>query len=136
MCDFNEVEYALRIHISFLLGPQLLLNLIKNLKLLTPLSTISNFCMIIGLILVFFYMIEDDITLENEKLRIYKWAEFPIFIGITLFALEAVGVVSTAWLLKGRLSYSCRFLNVTVISSVKINSAVKDLTEANSLSVT
>ncbi|KAL0902830.1 hypothetical protein ABMA27_000612 [Loxostege sticticalis] len=93
VCDFNEVEYALRIHISFLLGPQLLLNLIKNLKLLTPLSTISNFCMIIGLILVFFYMIEDDITLENEKLRIYKWAEFPIFIGITLFALEAVGVV-------------------------------------------
>ncbi|XP_028171355.1 proton-coupled amino acid transporter-like protein CG1139 [Ostrinia furnacalis] len=93
VCDFNDVVFSIRIHIAFQLGPQLLLNLIKNLKLLTPLSTISNVVTILGLILVFFYLIEDDVVLSKEMLEIKRWEDIPVFIGITLFALEAVGVV-------------------------------------------
>lgn len=95
VCDFYGLEYPLRMHVSYLLVPQILLNLIKNLKLLTPFSTVSNVVTIIALILVFFYLIEDDVTVDADKMKIKGFDQIPIFIGITLFALEAVGVVSS-----------------------------------------
>ncbi|CAH0716554.1 unnamed protein product, partial [Brenthis ino] len=44
-------------------------------------------------IAVFFYLIEDDVTVEQEKLQLKSLTDIPVFIGTTLFALEAVGVV-------------------------------------------
>lgn len=76
-----------------MLVPTILLNLVKDLKLMTPLSSISNIVTIFGLILVFFYLIEDDVVLDSEKLRLKSFNEIPLFIGTALFALEAVGVV-------------------------------------------
>ncbi|XP_072931466.1 proton-coupled amino acid transporter-like protein acs isoform X2 [Epargyreus clarus] len=93
VCDFYGQEISLRMHLCILLGPLAILSLVKDLKLMTPLSSISNIVTILGLLLVFFYLIEDDVTLEDEKLQIKSLQEIPIFIGITLFALEAVGVV-------------------------------------------
>lgn len=49
----------------------------------------------IGLLFTFFYLIKEDVEIQNEKLfAVDKIADIPVFIGITLFALEAVGVVS------------------------------------------
>lgn len=93
VCDFYGYDASIREHLCFVLGPLIIINLVKDLKLMTPLSTISNIVTIFGLILVFFYLIEDDVTLESEKLHIKQFSEVPIFIGIALFALEAVGVV-------------------------------------------
>ncbi|KAF9414249.1 hypothetical protein HW555_007792, partial [Spodoptera exigua] len=73
--------------------PLLLLSLIKDLKLLTPFSTLSNFCVMLGLYLVFFYLIEDEPIIDDSKFEIKGLEEIPVFIGITLFALEAVGVI-------------------------------------------
>ncbi|KAG6461876.1 proton-coupled amino acid transporter-like protein CG1139 [Manduca sexta] len=93
VCDYYGLELSIRIHLSCLLAPLTVLNLVKDLKLLTPLSTISNVVTVFGLILVFFYLVEDDVTLEDEKLQMKRYEDIPVFIGITLFALEAVGVV-------------------------------------------
>ncbi|XP_038216795.1 proton-coupled amino acid transporter-like protein CG1139 [Zerene cesonia] len=91
--DFYGEEMSLRMHLCFLLPPLTLLGLVKDLKLMTPLSTISNGVTMLGFILVFFYLIEDDVVIEDEKLNMKHLADIPVFIGIALFALEAVGVV-------------------------------------------
>lgn len=69
------------------------MGLVKDLKLLTPFSSISNIVTLFGFILVFFYLIEDDIIIDQEKMQLKDFSEIPVFIGTTLFALEAVGVV-------------------------------------------
>ncbi|OWR43751.1 proton-coupled amino acid transporter-like protein CG1139 [Danaus plexippus] len=93
VCDFHGQVMSLRTHLFFLLLPLTLMGLVKNLKLLTPFSSISNIVTIFGFVLVFFYLIEDDVTIEDEKLQLKGLEEIPFFIGTTLFALEAVGVV-------------------------------------------
>ncbi|KAJ0183599.1 hypothetical protein K1T71_000022 [Dendrolimus kikuchii] len=93
VCDYYGWEMSLRLHLCYVLAPQILLNLVKDLKWLTPLSSISNIVTIFGLLLVFFYLVEDDVTLEDSKLQVKRFEDIPVFIGITLFALEAVGVI-------------------------------------------
>lgn len=80
-------------HMCCELVPLILINLVKDLKLMTPMSTISNVVTVFGLILVFFYLVEDDMPLTQDMLYVKRYEEIPVFIGITLFALEAVGVV-------------------------------------------
>ncbi|CAK1554054.1 unnamed protein product [Leptosia nina] len=91
--DFYGREMSLRAHLCVLLAPLALLGLLKDLKLMTPLSTISNIVTMLGFILVFFYLIEDDVQVDEEKLNFKSVEDVPVFIGIALFALEAVGVV-------------------------------------------
>ncbi|KAJ8737446.1 hypothetical protein PYW08_000041 [Mythimna loreyi] len=85
---------SVRILICYSYPLALLMSLIKNLKLLTPFSTISNICVMLGLLLTFFYLIEEDVEIDQQKMMYVKGiADIPVFIGITLFALEAVGVI-------------------------------------------
>ncbi|CAH2103310.1 unnamed protein product [Euphydryas editha] len=91
--DFYGQEMSLRLHLCFLIVPLTIMGLVKDLKLLTPFSSISNVVTLFGFILVFFYLIEDDVTVDEDKLKIKAFKEIPFFIGTTLFALEAVGVV-------------------------------------------
>lgn len=86
---------ALRLHMTCVLVPAILINLVKDLKLMTPLSGISNLATILGLILVFYYLLEDDLAIEKDMFYMKSVYDFPVFIGTSLFALEAVGVVST-----------------------------------------
>ncbi|KAF9807628.1 hypothetical protein SFRURICE_008841 [Spodoptera frugiperda] len=91
--DFYGHSMTVRMLIIYSYPPLLLLSLVKDLKLLTPFSTISNFAVMLGLYLVFFYLIEDDAEIDESKLQMKGIKEIPVFIGITLFALEAVGVI-------------------------------------------
>ncbi|XP_053624624.1 proton-coupled amino acid transporter-like protein CG1139 isoform X2 [Plodia interpunctella] len=93
VCDFYGFSLSLRLHMILMLPPLIIVNLVKNLKLMTPISTISNVMTIFGLILVFFYLIEDDLQLKEEMMLVKTLLDVPAFIGTTLFALEAVGVV-------------------------------------------
>lgn len=86
---------SLRLHLCFLIVPLTVMGLVKDLKLLTPFSSISNVVTLFGFILVFFYLIEDDVIVDEDKLKIKGFKEIPFFIGTTLFALEAVGVVKS-----------------------------------------
>lgn len=73
--------------------PLLVLNMVKNLKLLSPISSVSNLITLLGLILVFYYLIEDDFDVDDAKVQMKSLIDLPVFVGTTLFALEAVGVV-------------------------------------------
>lgn len=57
-------------------------------------STISNFVTVFGLLLVTFYLVEDDLQITPEKNELKGLENIPIYVGTALFALEAVGVVS------------------------------------------
>lgn len=84
----------MRMIIVFVFPPLLLLSMIKDLKLLSPVSSTANITTLLGIILVFFYLIQDDVEIDARKFSPKGVFEVPVFIGITLFALEAVGVVS------------------------------------------
>lgn len=61
---------------------------------MTPFSSLSNIIMTLGLLLVFFYLIEEDLSFDQDKMKFKDIMGVPLFIGTALFALEAVGVVS------------------------------------------
>ncbi|XP_004924926.1 proton-coupled amino acid transporter-like protein CG1139 [Bombyx mandarina] len=93
VCDSYNLELGLRTHLCCILGPLIIVSMVKDLKVMTPFSSVSNVITILGLILVFFYMIEEDLSFEKEKMEVKSYADIPVFVGVTLFALEAVGVV-------------------------------------------
>lgn len=80
-------------HMLILLLPLILINYIRNLKLLAPFSTLANLITLIGLGMVLSYMF-DDLPSMSERNMFGTLRNFSLYFGTTLFALEAVGVVS------------------------------------------
>lgn len=81
-----------RIWMLILLLPLILINMIRNLKLLAPFSQVANIITFIGLSIVMYYVFLD---LPSPATRDYvgRPRDFALFFGTTLFALEAVGVI-------------------------------------------
>ncbi|KAG8232776.1 hypothetical protein J437_LFUL013256 [Ladona fulva] len=83
-----------RVYMVMLLPPLILLNYIPNLKFLAPFSTAANVMTFVGLGIVLYYLFGTGVPHIGERNVIGELSHFPLFIGTTLFALEAVGVVS------------------------------------------
>ena len=94
MVDHYCSELDVRLYMLFLLLPLILINWVRNLKLLAPFSTFANIVTFVGLGITMYYVF-DDIPSPTERNLVGNIFDFPLFIGTTLFALEAVGVVST-----------------------------------------
>lgn len=77
--------------IAFLI-PLLLLSYIPNLKYLAPVSMIANVFMGAGLGITFYYLIR-DLPPITERVQIGNFTDLPVFFSITIFALEAIGVI-------------------------------------------
>lgn len=76
-----------------LLLPLILINYIRNLKRLAPLSTVANVITFIGLGIVLYYIFDDLPPIDTVE-YVGTLKGYPLYVGTTLFALEAVGVVS------------------------------------------
>jgi proton-coupled amino acid transporter len=76
-----------------LLLPLILINWVRNLKLLAPFSSFANVVTFVGLGITLYYVF-DGIPSPSERNMVGHVVDLPLFIGTTLFALEAVGVVS------------------------------------------
>ncbi|KAJ8737257.1 hypothetical protein PYW07_000528 [Mythimna separata] len=87
------VFWSLRVIICCLYPPLFLMSMPKNLKLLAPLSTFSNACNMFGICLVFYYLIHDDLEIDEEVFKLKSLMDIPVFIGIVLYAIEAVAVI-------------------------------------------
>lgn len=74
--------------------PLVLINWVRDLKYLAPFSAIANAVTIVSFGIILYYIFRDAPTLEG-KVPAGKLANFPLFFGTVLFALEAIGVVST-----------------------------------------
>lgn len=80
-------------HMLILLLPLILINYVRNLKLLAPFSTLANAITFVGLAMILVYMFK-DLPSVNEREMFGTLRNFSLYFGTTLFALEAVGVVS------------------------------------------
>lgn len=72
--------------------PLVLINWIRNLKLLAPVSTFANVITLISFGLIIYLMFLNEFTL-NERKIVGSFTDFPLFFGTVLFALEAIGVI-------------------------------------------
>ncbi|XP_054276302.1 proton-coupled amino acid transporter-like protein CG1139 [Macrosteles quadrilineatus] len=81
-----------RIYMCFLLIPFILINCIRNLKLLAPFSTAANFVTVISFAIIAYYMLTDIPSLD-QRAAVASFKGMPLFFGTVLFAMEAIGVV-------------------------------------------
>ncbi|KAJ2954320.1 hypothetical protein O0L34_g2573 [Tuta absoluta] len=88
----NEKDMEIRIFIIFLLLPLILMVWIRNLKYLAPVSMLANFLMAVGLGITFYYLLKDGFSFDNVNYWTYP-KEWPEFFSLTIFAMEAIGVV-------------------------------------------
>ena len=81
-----------RIYLLILLVPLIILCYVPNLKYLTPVSMIANGFMGVGILITLYYLVIDLPPIKSEQLTA-DITQFPTFFSITIFALEAIGVV-------------------------------------------
>lgn len=93
MTDYYWKPLDVSTHMLILLLPLILINYIRNLKLLAPFSTLANLITLVGLGMILSYMF-DDLPSMSEREMYGSLRNFSLYFGTTLFALEAVGVVS------------------------------------------
>lgn len=86
---YGEIE---KWYYTIMLVPLVAINLIRNLKLLAPFSQLANIITFAGLGIVLWYVFTDLPPISSRPL-IGEPRKFTLFVGTTLFALEAVGVV-------------------------------------------
>ncbi|XP_026472242.1 proton-coupled amino acid transporter-like protein pathetic isoform X2 [Ctenocephalides felis] len=81
-----------RIYIAVLLLPLILLCWVPNLKYLAPISMLANVFMGLGLGITFYYLVMETSEISDRKLvaEAHLW---PQFFSISIFAMEAIGVV-------------------------------------------
>lgn len=78
-----------------LLLPFLLINSVRNLKKLAPFSTLGNFLTVVSFGIIAYYVFSDIPPLSQRE-AFAPISVFPLYFGTVLFAMEAIGVVSTA----------------------------------------
>ncbi|XP_043286120.1 proton-coupled amino acid transporter-like protein CG1139 [Venturia canescens] len=75
-----------------ILLPLILINWIRNLKLLAPLSTIANGVTLVSFGVILYYIFREAPSFENRA-PVGHVEDFPLYFGTVLFALEAIGVI-------------------------------------------
>lgn len=90
--QYTEPNIKLTYYILASFIPFVLINCIRNLKLLAPFSTLANLITFASFGVVCYYVFQNlpDISERPSFGTLYT---YPLFFGTTLFALEAVGVV-------------------------------------------
>ncbi|KAG8232030.1 hypothetical protein J437_LFUL012054 [Ladona fulva] len=89
---YTGVYLEQRIYIAALLIPLLFLGFTPNLKMLAPVSLVANVFMVVGLGITSYYLLQDQSALSERPLTA-PIVGLPQFFSITVFAMEAIGVM-------------------------------------------
>lgn len=89
---YSGGEMEIRLLIAYMLIPLILLSWVPHLKHLAPFSMVANVFMGIGLGITFYYLVSDLPSIQTRDVA-NSIATLPPFIAITIFAMEAIGVV-------------------------------------------
>ncbi|XP_068632593.1 proton-coupled amino acid transporter-like protein pathetic [Battus philenor] len=84
---------GIRLFILALLLPLIFMAWIRNLKYLAPVSMIANLFMGVGLGITFYYLVGTGEWDFNKVSAVKPPVEWPEFFSLTIFAMEAIGVV-------------------------------------------
>jgi glycopeptide antibiotics resistance protein len=90
--EYHVTKLDVRLYMAVLLLPLILINWVRNLKYLAPFSTLANVLTFIGFGITLYYIFI-DIPHISTRNPVGTLRDFPLFFGIVLFALEAIGVV-------------------------------------------
>ncbi|XP_048488650.1 proton-coupled amino acid transporter-like protein pathetic [Plutella xylostella] len=89
----KEEDLEIRIFIIALLIPLIVMAWVRNLKYLAPVSMVANVFMGIGLGITFYYLVGTGEMDFNKVQAVTSPIEWPEFFSLTIFAMEAIGVV-------------------------------------------
>lgn len=91
--DEYVTKLDVQIYMLIFLIPLILINWVKNLKLLAPFSTLANCITVVSFGIILYYIFHKGVTFSNRS-AVGEVEQFPLYFGTVLFALEAIGVVS------------------------------------------
>lgn len=86
------IDVSVRWCIFALLPFLILINMVRNLKHMAPMSFIANIFMGTGMIVTMYYIVR-DLPAVTERPAVGPIDKLPIFFGSVIFALEGIGVV-------------------------------------------
>ncbi|XP_026331897.1 proton-coupled amino acid transporter-like protein CG1139 [Hyposmocoma kahamanoa] len=92
ICDEYGIYADLSIHMIFVVVPVLLSCMVRNLKYLTPFSTVANIMMAVGVSAVVYVAAQDLPPLDSRK-YIASWQQLPLYFGTAIYAFEGIGLV-------------------------------------------
>lgn len=87
-----DYQFDLRMYMAALLPLLILINLIRNLKFLSPLSMMANILVATGIGITFYYIFSDLPSFDSQP-AYESYTKLPMFFGTAIFALEGIGVV-------------------------------------------
>ncbi|XP_075224513.1 proton-coupled amino acid transporter-like protein acs isoform X2 [Lycorma delicatula] len=79
-------------YLLMLLLPMILLNWLKNLKYLTPVSLLAALLTGAGIVITFTYMLQ-DLPRTSTVNAFATWHQLPLYFGTAIYAFEGIGVV-------------------------------------------
>lgn len=86
------VYLDVRIYLMILLIPMILVNMVKNLKFITPMSLFASILTVTGLGITFYYML-DHLPHVDTVTHVGSWSTLPLYFGTAIYAFEGIGVV-------------------------------------------
>lgn len=89
---YLNIDMDVRLYMATLLLPLIIVNLIRNLKYLTPFSMFANVLIACGMIITMYYIFS-GLPSISERPAIADIKQMPMFFGTVIFALEGIGVV-------------------------------------------
>ncbi|KAL3274753.1 hypothetical protein HHI36_019540 [Cryptolaemus montrouzieri] len=89
---YTHTDYDVRIYMAALLPILIAVNLIRNLKYLSPFSMLANILIGTGMGITFYYISQDLPSVQSVP-QFVEIHELPMFFGTAIFALEGIGVV-------------------------------------------
>ncbi|XP_055303041.1 proton-coupled amino acid transporter 1-like isoform X2 [Sitodiplosis mosellana] len=87
-CHAIDVRYFL----LMLLLPMILLNFLKNLKYLAPVSMFASILTVICIVIIFYFILSGLPKIDGVP-KVATWRQLPLFFGTVVYAFEGIGVV-------------------------------------------
>ncbi|XP_055303048.1 proton-coupled amino acid transporter-like protein CG1139 isoform X2 [Sitodiplosis mosellana] len=86
------IKLDIRLYLLLLLIPMIMLNFLKNLKYLTPVSLFASILTVTGISITFHYMLQ-DLPKTDSVNGFSSWEQLPLYFGTAIYAFEGIGVV-------------------------------------------
>ncbi|XP_021190190.1 proton-coupled amino acid transporter-like protein pathetic [Helicoverpa armigera] len=89
---FFHINLSVHAYLALLFPPILALAMVKNLKYLTPVSLVASIMTAWGLVITFYYILQ-DLPATNTVDAFSSWHQLPLYFGTAIYAFEGIGVI-------------------------------------------
>ncbi|XP_026741964.1 proton-coupled amino acid transporter-like protein CG1139 isoform X2 [Trichoplusia ni] len=92
ICSQYNIHIELSVHMIFVVVPVLVACMVRNLKYLTPFSTVANILMAVGVAVVVYEATQELPPVQSRE-YIASWQQLPLYFGTAIYAFEGIGLV-------------------------------------------